>query len=344
MRRAVLHGKMTSREGAVHLMGVLSRIEGETGERLLSLSELKQRYVPCSQESGDVGQYHQNCQDGAPGSSDMWQGAERLEDTPSMVVSRPVPSASPISPPSEPRTDSEEVSPFASVPPTLGPMHGLAPARSVRQSAPQLLWQKKGLTGIDLPLRTTSYGSNGQERGTFSPSLGQGAASMGRYDFYNQGLGASTGAPGFPQHPLQGTDGGLGLRQGISGLSQRDTAFSQNAATAGMGQAIVQPGRDMMRSGFGAPSLPSLGSSSVGGVPGMSGNQWGAHQSVQRDMPQYIPPDIAAIRGIGLGGTRHESVCFGLEPGVAPQALHQQVTERLRINGGRGEHLQRGWK
>eukprot|EP00803_Ostreobium_quekettii_P005673 evm.model.scf_1147.2 EVM.evm.TU.scf_1147.2 scf_1147:12856-16295(-) len=353
--RAVRRGKISSREGAAHLMVLLSKLESEAGETLLSLSELKRRYSPC-RDAGNgarkqpIGQPTQSAggdshQRGArkqpigqptqSAGGDSHQSGKWLEDKPSLVVSRPEQNALPISPPSDQITTYDKSYLFACNPPAFSvPMHPPAPTHSAWQPGPSL-WHERGLTGVDMQMRTASLGgSSGQEGG------GGALGALQGYDFLKLGQqGLATSA--LEEHHLQGDGGGPGFGHIMVGASHRDAvSCSEARIAANTGSCEGQVPQDVMRNGFEVPSFPHQDMSGGRSVHGIVDQQ--CQQTLLHATPQYIPPDIAAVQQMSLGGLHHDSSHCG-HVGV-PVALHQQMAERLRIEGGTGDRLFSSWK
>lgn len=352
-RKAVQEGKITSAEGAVRLISVLHKIEKQAGERvkvndlLVSYQQKEQAQSSAASEPlFTQGEYTVK-------SSQSWTNpSERLDDTPSVIVDGPSPNPSPISPPlhQESLSNMTGPSPFNYVPPSLSShlrphiRNGtLNPHGDYQTSVPQQqsVWTDKGLPGIEFLARRNLnvHPRMGAAQHMTSSALHIEQRSYQMPEQQSDMILGHHGSPLIPQHnPADADILGEGYQH------QRANAFMSMASDHILQKRVMSniPGQqDPLQNGFPpyptAPPPPGMIpngghgmlADNVGRLVGSPGLWVGGHTS---EIPQYLPPEIAAVRGLGSlsQGMASMNVPGGYQP-FGTQSLEQQIaTMRLQ--------------
>ena len=105
--------------------------------------------------------------------------------------------------------------------------------------------------------------------------------------------------------------------------------------------ALSYPGgpvlKDGPRNGFRGPDLEFPGKADAGKMyssgSGIPSARWTGQQRFPSDVPQYVPPDIAAARGVVYGGMSRQ---FNHASAASPSPpLDQRVATQLRLEESR---------
>lgn len=356
-RKAVQEGKISSAEGAVRMISVLHKIERQAGERVKA-SDLLVSYQQKEQsQSNAASQLPLSQRANASIPNRSWTNpSERLDDTPSVIVDGPSPNPSPISPPihQESLVNMTGPSPFTCVPPSLSShlqphlRNGTVnPHGDYQTSVPQQqsVWTDKGLPGIELLARrslnmqarmgaTQHMASSGLqlEQGIFRMPDQRSDMMLGHHGgpLLHQQSPSNTGMLGDGyQHQGQSTVMSMASdhilqKRIMSNIHGQQDPLQNGFLPSNLQYPTAPPPPGMVPNGGHGMLADNIGR--LVGSPGM----WvGGHAS---EIPQYLPPEIAAARGLGplSQGMPSMHVPGGYQPFTA-QSLEQQIaTLRLQ--------------